>query len=798
MNGTSTPTFSQTAFRIRADDSKALSANADADWANTLNSNASINPDYDFRIRLEVERPSGGALASGFELWYSRNDGDYRRVPDNATPWAAGSTSGQWGAQVIPSAQFVDGAATTNLLSQSAATFIAGTGSEDYQAASVSFTDPSHTESEFPVLMRKLYEEQGHNADGTTYKFRLRRSGGGILTTYSQTPTVTISNRVGHIGGSVTETPMRYFAVDGNKNLYYLSEYTDIQTGSGSNSPAMMKSTDGGDSWNPVGVSTASQEFDLEAADMDLRGNTLYITMQGPNNSDSANYYEFNVSTHATTPDTWAVNDQLIEDVSPGAQQAAIVRRGDGTTIAVYRGALSGSNEQLWYSIRSSGGTWAAPIRLDSTASTDTLAAAVIRDSTDRIHIVYTAMASSKLNIYVKTLTTGDVLNGRVLINGPSTANMSTSSDYADLTPLINWTDGATERVGVSYRDIDDNKLYISTWAIGDTPSPSETVVSDAAIQFQEGQNGEPIADIAADDATDKLHALFANSTDADDIYYDTRVSGSWTTDVQEKDPTNGADWLRAQLFTHSAGNGSAKVVGYVWDDGSAGATGFARYDEKVVTYYDLSTYRFFYNNNSTDVGAVLANQDTAAGMTSDGQVIRMRLQLHIGGSQLASSGDNFKIQIASKVGGTCDTNMGTTDESYSDLSPSSGNIRYFDNNGGGVTDGAALTNNTNDPTHGHTNRNQTYEEANNFTNSQAIIGAGEDGKWDFTIEDNAAADNTTYCLRVVRSDNSVLETYTVVPEFTTVPENPLLLLGLYPLFNKLIKRIKKKKKAVL
>ena len=86
------------------------------------------------------------------------------------------------------------------------------------------------------------------------------------------------------------------------------------------------------------------------------------------------------------------------------------------------------------------------------------------------------------------------------------------------------------------------------------------------------------------------------------------------------------------------------------------------------------------------------------------------------------------------------------------------------------------------------------YEEANNFTNTVAAIPSGEDGEWDFSIVDFSAAEDTTYCLRVVESDGTVLSTYSVVPEFTTVPENPILLFGLYPLFVGIIKRFKKKK----
>ena len=88
--------------------------------------------------------------------------------------------------------------------------------------------------------------------------------------------------------------------------------------------------------------------------------------------------------------------------------------------------------------------------------------------------------------------------------------------------------------------------------------------------------------------------------------------------------------------------------------------------------------------------------------------------------------------------------------------------------------DGSALTPNADGPTHGtDTIVNQTYEELNNFTNSVAAISVDQDGKWDFALKDNGAPANTSYCFRVVKSDGSLLDTYTVIPEITTAAANP-------------------------
>ena len=97
----------------------------------------------------------------------------------------------------------------------------------------------------------------------------------------------------------------------------------------------------------------------------------------------------------------------------------------------------------------------------------------------------------------------------------------------------------------------------------------------------------------------------------------------------------------------------------------------------------------------------------------------------------------------------------------------STSSVQFYDN--ASVNDGVVLTSNSEDPGHGtHTVRNQTYEEANIFTNSQAAIGVGEDGMWDFSLVADASDSGTPYCFRAVKSDGTLLSTYNVIPEITT------------------------------
>lgn len=182
-----------------------------------------------------------------------------------------------------------------------------------------------------------------------------------------------------------------------------------------------------------------------------------------------------------------------------------------------------------------------------------------------------------------------------------------------------------------------------------------------------------------------------------------------------------------------------------------------------ILPTHTQQAYRFFNNTNTTNVGTALAAQNTVAPLSSSGAAFRLRTLLRIDTSDILTNAQTFKLQFAQKSG-TCDTAF--SGETYADVTGST-LIAYNDN--ATPTDGAGLTANANDPTDwGRTIVNQDYEELNNFTNTEAAIASGQDGKWDFSLKDNGALSNTDYCFRIVKSDGTQLKTYTVIPQVTT------------------------------
>ena len=167
----------------------------------------------------------------------------------------------------------------------------------------------------------------------------------------------------------------------------------------------------------------------------------------------------------------------------------------------------------------------------------------------------------------------------------------------------------------------------------------------------------------------------------------------------------------------------------------------------------------------SIDVGTTLAASNTAANAPAEGTAFRLRLNMHITVGDLGPSAGTFKLQYAARgVDNSCDTSF--TNETYGDVGTAGSSLRYYNNPS--ADDGQSLTTNSSDPTHGSdTLVRQSYEESNTFT-STSTIAIGQDGMWDFALVDAGAPASTHYCFRAVKSDNSLLSTYTVIPEIIT------------------------------
>ena len=177
-------------------------------------------------------------------------------------------------------------------------------------------------------------------------------------------------------------------------------------------------------------------------------------------------------------------------------------------------------------------------------------------------------------------------------------------------------------------------------------------------------------------------------------------------------------------------------------------------------TVISQAGYRFFTNQDSADVGAALSPQNNYPAPVAPDQPVRLRMLLGVDSSSNSLvSGKSFKLQYQ-ETGSAC-TATGT----YTDITDTTP-IQYYTN--ATVIHNTALTANANDPARsGVSVVNQTYIEANNFTNTSAIP-AGQDGMWDFALTLSSSASRLSgYCIRAVYANGSSLTSYAQIPRLS-------------------------------
>ena len=593
VNKVGGPAFTQSHFRIRSGDDQGL--NVDAGWQADEDISASMAIlDLPFRIRFQIV--ASASVTEGFQLRCSVGGGAYELVPNNADPYDEGAGGNKYQVEAIPSSQYVDLAATTQLLTGSGPSFEAGDGNEDNTSGTVVFNAVNDfTEMEWCINIRKLAmnmagTDDAHSADGQTFDFRVYKDDGTALDTYTVTPRITIANRAGHIGGTEVESPRRAFIADKSGNLYYLTEYADLANDI-ANKPVIMKSADGGDSWNPVDEAGApdvdGSDNDLEATDMDYvaADDEIYIIMQGGNNDD-VQFWSFNCADHPTAADQWALDQTVDTAATPGQQQAAINKRSDGTIVGFY-GDNDGS-DRIRYRIRSAGGTWGGENNLDGEASTNITSITTVMDpANDTIHIFYHTWDNTNGEIWHRTLNSSDVLSGRTRVDQGITVENNGGSDHGVIVGAVIWDEGATRKVGVAYRDDVGDNVY---W--NESPVSSINWTTDEQVALSNVDNntiggGWVEAWPAVDDVADDIWVMGIDGTNQR-LKYDQRIGGTWQgdtdwdTDVEKR--------VRALVFTHAAGNGGQRVLGFIHFDYNGftfnfnGGNGFARYDEIVLS----------------------------------------------------------------------------------------------------------------------------------------------------------------------------------------------------------------------
>ncbi len=587
-----------TAFRIRAAMDAPL--NQDLGWAAPAGRPAVVAVDRPFRIRLEVEAPSGteGELPTRFTLQARRDDGGWQTLllrdfpyPDElSTPPVSLVRVDRWGS----------GAPTGDLLAGSDVPFVPGEGVSDplrtdaegdalepddaaspWPAEGVAPDDgrsplPVHGEWEWPVVIRRWADGAVTSEAGDVLDFRML-DGAGRPVAGAGPVRVTLQIPAGHLGGTYVETPGvlgPWQSADGT--LYFPMEPAETF-----NVLMMVASTDHGDSWTEVDGTARPATGDLEGFATAWHDGVVYLlhqiseatylhvfdTTAGPAGvsgaATGASDPTGNPSPTAAPSGRWVVRDELVATHSePPTQVAALVARGDGSLVALYGDAAG-----LRYRVRSAAGSWAAEGRVEVSGGGLASGVMAVRAAGDVVHVAYTVTApdGSARSVWHRTFSAS---------GGPSPATrlgdgVGTAEDEIGALLPLGWLPDEGSVV-VAWRRADGTLWERRVHADGGISDPSR-ITSRPVVQS--GADSEQVgADLVVHDGV--VHVVFIDEEARDLWHTSSAEPGVWT---PARPVVEGIDaqWVRGRVVRDASG---APRYGLVYDAGSDGGSGMNRY----------------------------------------------------------------------------------------------------------------------------------------------------------------------------------------------------------------------------
>ena len=218
---------------------------------------------------------------------------------------------------------------------------------------------------------------------------------------------------------------------------------------------------------------------------------------------------------------------------------------------------------------------------------------------------------------------------------------------------------------------------------------------------------------------------------------------------------SNGVDELTTYYFRVAESDDTVLDFYSVYPEITTGEAG--------VPFVTMDHYHWYNNTDSADpTGSSMAAEDTGASGATFRDVYRLRANATPTGASI-QGGEKFKLQYAPSQSGPWD-DVGLPD----DLTTL---WRGFDN--ASVADGVAI------PSQAltGTNTDGTYEEFAPTTGVDSSFGtakenplaAGDTMEWDWVIQDNGAAGDTTYYFRMVYNNGVAFNSYPNLAALTTV-----------------------------
>lgn len=454
---------------------------------------------------------------------------------------------------IIDSDAYENGDETSDLLAGSSSTFVGGAGVSLAAETIQSIGGSGQSEWEWPLAIRRFSDGAVTNDEGDTFEFRMTDEDDRPIASENN-PVVTVSVPPRLLGGTFVETPGRIGPWEAsNGDLYFMMEPAETY-----NVLMVVKSTDGGATWQEVDGENRPSADDLEGFATDLWKDTIYMLHQ---TSDEVWLHSFRTSDHPTDPDTWDVRDELVvEPEEPPTQVASLVVHSDGSMVGVY-----GGPEKIHYKTRSTDGTWGKETVIDADIPQAVLSGPqTVLGEDDVVHLAYT---SGDGTAWYRRIRPDGTLTYREQL---ATDLGTTENDVGSILPLVFIPE--TNTVVVIYR-LATGRLWERR--VTDHGPPGEPVrVSDRDVVQNVVDSDQTGADAIADGTT--VHVLFIEQGSGSIFHTYSNETGVWQPSTLEIDGIRG-QWVRGTRLTRGEGD---KAYGFVYDVGSNGGTGMNRYGE--------------------------------------------------------------------------------------------------------------------------------------------------------------------------------------------------------------------------
>ena len=207
----------------------------------------------------------------------------------------------------------------------------------------------------------------------------------------SPRPRITVESH-GLLGGTYPESPGDLLVEDTNGNLYFPVEDWEATA-----RIMMMKSSDGGVTWQAQDVANRPAGIDMESAAtvFDELNSTIHLIHDRGGNVVR---HQFRTSDNSANPDTWGTTYETVQTSTKPTQNAdqwvTAVLRSDGDLVVAYNGPAATSADRKAHLIVNSGGSWGAPFQVDDTTGEDSHFPWLELGANDEIHIAYLTSAA--------------------------------------------------------------------------------------------------------------------------------------------------------------------------------------------------------------------------------------------------------------------------------------------------------------------------------------------------------------------------------------------------------------------